>query len=83
MLCETEITANSDAFELAVAQNTAIYCVFEPAVKKHCNCDVFNNMVAKNMFFLFRAKMSSLAMHKNIGNSMFFYFWSGGRRQIL
>ena len=27
MLCEAETTANSDVFELAVAQNTAIYSV--------------------------------------------------------
>ena len=34
MLCEGENTVNIDVFELAVAQNTAIYSVFEPAVKK-------------------------------------------------
>ena len=37
MLCEAATTANSDVFELVVAQNTAIYSVFEPAVKKHRN----------------------------------------------
>ena len=34
MLCEGENTVDIDVFELAVAQNTAIYSVFEPAVKK-------------------------------------------------
>ena len=34
MLCEAETTPNSDVFELAVAQNTSMYRVFEPAVKK-------------------------------------------------
>ena len=37
MLCEAEATANSDVFELAVAQRTATNSVFEPAVKKHRN----------------------------------------------
>ena len=37
MLCDAETTANSDVFELAVAQHTAIYSAFEPAVKKHRN----------------------------------------------
>ena len=37
MLCEAETAANNDVFELAVAQNTAIYSVFELAVKKHRN----------------------------------------------
>ena len=48
MLCEAETTANSDVFELAVAQNTTIYSVFAPAVQKHRNvakntaiCEVF------------------------------------------
>ena len=36
MLCEAE-TTNSDVFQLAVAQNTAIYSVFEPAAKNHRN----------------------------------------------
>ena len=37
MLCEADPTPNSDVFELAVAQNNAIYSVVEPAVKKHRN----------------------------------------------
>ena len=30
MLCEAETTSDNDVFELAVAQNTANYSVFEP-----------------------------------------------------
>ena len=46
MLCETETTANSDVFELAVAQSTAMF--LNLLSKNTAICDVFNNMVAKN-----------------------------------
>ena len=48
MLCEPEIIANSDVFELAVAQNTAIYSVFEQSLKKHRYLRRFANVVAEN-----------------------------------
>ena len=48
MLCEAETTANSDVFELAVAQNTAIYSVLTCCQKNTAICDVFNNVAAKN-----------------------------------
>lgn len=51
MHCDAEASedaANSDVFELAVAQNTALHSVFEPAVKNTVICDVFNDMVDKN-----------------------------------
>ena len=53
MLCEAETTANSDVFELAVAQMNLLS-------KNTAICDVFNNMVAKNTaiceFFTFSRK---------------------------
>ena len=48
MICEAETTASSDVFELAVAQNTAIYSVLTCCQKNTAICDVFNNMVGKN-----------------------------------
>ena len=73
MLCEAETTANSDVFELAVAQNTAIYSVFEPAVKKHRNLRRFQQhgpwspktLLFARCFYIFAQRTEASAMYKN------------------
>ena len=68
MLCETETTANSDVFELAVAQSTAMF--LNLLSKNTAICDVFNNMVAKKTaickaFYIFAQRTQASAMYKN------------------
>ena len=77
MLCEGENTVNIDVFELALAQDTAIYSVFEPAVKKHCNLRRFQQRGRQKRCYLrgflrFRAKTSSLDnLQKHCKNQCF------------
>ena len=77
MHCEGENTVNIDVFELAVAQNTAIYSVFQPAVKKHCNLRRFQQRGRQKRCYLqgflrFRAKTSSLDnLQKTLQKPMF------------
>ena len=77
MLCEGENTVNIDVFELVVAQNTAIYSVLEPAVKKHCNLRRFQQRGRQNRCYLrgflrFHAKTSSLDnLQKHCKNQCF------------
>ena len=68
MPCEAETTANSDAFELAVAQMSK---------KTTAICDAFNNMVAKTLLFAsflhFCAKNLSLGnVQKHCKNQCFY-----------
>ena len=63
MLCKAETTANSDVFELAVAQNTAIYSVFNLLSKKHCNLRCFQQHGCQKRCYLQRRQASARYTH--------------------
>ena len=68
MHCNAEAAANSDVFELAVAQNTAFHSVFEPAVKKHRNLRRFQRHGRQKHCYL-RGFLHFCAKPSNIGNA--------------